>query len=50
VTGLGWTCGNILKSVSYELLFQNYVTTKKVAVEFDDNIGNLKVVKEVGTR
>jgi hypothetical protein len=26
------------------------VNTKKVAAEFDDNIGNMKVVKEIGTR
>ena len=26
------------------------VNAKKVAAEFDDNIGNVKVVKEIGTR
>ena len=26
------------------------VNAKKVATEFDDNIGNVKVVKEIGTR
>ena len=26
------------------------VNTKKVAAEFDDKFGNVKVVKEIGTR
>jgi hypothetical protein len=66
VPGLGWTCGNMLKSLSLGTVSQELcddedseevskhlelvVNAEKIAAKFDDKTGNMKVAMEIRTR